>query len=310
MKSWVVAKAHEGKRLDLFLAEQITRQSRSVLQRWIRDGSVLVNSRPAVSHRKLRAGDVVSVEVVDPAPQFLKPEPLALNIVYEDEDLLVVDKPAGLTVHPGSGQKSGTLANALAHYLEGFSAGDWPDPRRPGIVHRLDKGTSGLLVVAKTVQIHRQLSQQFSRREVRKIYLGLVHGTLAGSGTFDLPVGRHPRRRTRMAARAGGRAALTSYKVEKTLDGFTLVRVRPHTGRTHQIRVHFAHAGHPVVGDPTYASRRLRKIESETLGEIGRLFLHATLLEFRHPRSGERLRLRSPLPDDLRQILDRLDDSH
>lgn len=303
---WTAGAAAAGQRVDRFLAETVPNHSRSFFQRLLRQGLVRVNAAVASAHRKLKRGDQVEVDWPETAPARLHPEEISLKIVYEDGDLLVIDKPAGLAVHPGAGRKAGTLANALAFHFQQISSEQWPDPERPGIVHRLDKPTSGLLVVAKTPEIHRRLSEQFSRRQVRKTYRALVHGIpKPQQGELSWPIGRDRRRRTRMSVQPAGRPALTAYEVEKQVGPFSLLRVDLHTGRTHQIRVHMAHAGHPVVGDSVYGTRSTRKQELALLGGDTRMFLHAARLEFRHPSTGKLLRFRSPLPADLHNMLDR-----
>lgn len=303
---WTAGAAATGQRVDRFLAETVPHQSRSFFQRLLRQGRVRVNTAVASPHRKLKRGDRVEVDWPEADSAGLHPEAIGLDIVYEDGDLLVIDKPAGLAVHPGAGRKTGTLANALAFHFQQVSSEPWPDPERPGIVHRLDKPTSGLLVVAKTPAIHRRLSEQFSRRQVRKTYRALVHGTPRPErGELTWPIGRNPRRRTRMSVQPAGRPALTAYEVEEQAGPFCLLRLDLHTGRTHQIRVHMARAGHPVVGDAVYGTRSTRKQELALLGDDIRMFLHAARLEFRHPSTGKLLRFRSPLPAELQAMLDR-----
>ncbi|MGI8782275.1 MAG: RluA family pseudouridine synthase [Acidobacteriota bacterium] len=307
---WTAGAAATGQRVDSFLAETVPNQSRSFFQRLLRQGRVRVNAAVTSAHRKLKRGDQVEVDWPSGAGSQLgafaglSPEEIDLNIVFEDGDLLVIDKPAGLAVHPGAGRKAGTLANALAFHFQQISSEQWPDPERPGIVHRLDKPTSGLLVVAKTPEIHRRLSEQFSRRQVRKTYRALVHGLpKPEQDELTWPIGRDRHRRTRMSVQPGGRPALTAYEVEEQVGPFSLLRVDLHTGRTHQIRVHMAHAGHPVVGDAVYGTRSTRKQELALLGEDIRMFLHAARLEFRHPSTAKLLRFRSPLPAELQAML-------
>lgn len=246
-----------------------------------------VTVKPAA---KVRAGQQVEITVPPSEPATVAPQEIPLDVVYEDQDLLVINKPAGLTVHPGAGRPSGTLVNALAARTpELLRLGGG---LRPGIVHRLDKDTSGLLVVAKTGPALRALQQQVASRTMRRSYLALVHGGPAhDEGTIEAPVGRHPRHRTRMAVVSGGRPATTRYRVVERFRACSLIEATLVTGRTHQIRVHFAHAGHPVVGDPVYGWRHPSL-------EIGRQALHAWRLEFRHPTSGEALVFQAPLPAD------------
>ncbi len=243
---------------------------------------------------KLEGGERVRVTVPPPEPARPEPEPIPLRIVYEDDDLLVVDKPAGLAVHPSPGHSSHTLVNAvLAHCPNLSGVGG---QRRPGIVHRLDKDTSGLIIVAKNDAAHLSLSRQLKERRVEKTYVALVEGRLAPEGTIDAPIARDPRHRKRMAVVEGGREARTRYRLLRPVDGCSLAEVRPETGRTHQIRVHFASIGHPLVGDTVYGRR---KEDSP----VRRQFLHAQRLAFHHPRTGERLELEAPLPEDLLHAL-------
>ena len=286
----------DGRRLDRFLVEQELGLSRARLQRLIREGNVTLNGGAAKASAVVKRGDRVAVRVPPPRPLTLTPERIPLAIVYEDEELVVVDKPAGLTVHPAPGHPSGTLVNTLlARYPDLPGIGGW---QRPGIVHRLDKDTSGLMVVAKTEAAHHSLSEQIQKRRVRKGYTALVKGVVADDeGVIDAPIGRDIRHRKRMAVVEGGRASQTRYAVKKRYHSATLVEVFPRTGRTHQIRVHFASLGHPLVGDGLYGGR------SDLLG---RQFLHAHLLGFEHPGSEEYVEFHSPLPGDLREALGRL----
>ena len=284
-------------RLDRFLADRSPELSRSRLQQLIAEGHVTVDGQPAKPSFRLRAGQWVSVTVPDQTRSDLEPQPIPLKVVHEDSDLLVVDKPAGLAVHPAPGHRDHTLANAvLAHCpdLEGIGGS-----LRPGIVHRLDKDTSGLLVVAKSERAHAQLARQFKQRRVTKSYLALVHGSIEPpEAVIEAPIGRHPRDRKRMAVVTTGRVAASQYRVVKRLKGFTLLEVRPKTGRTHQIRVHMASMGHPLAGDATYGRKRPR---------LDRHFLHAHLLGFEHPSTGEYVQFTSELPGDLRVFLETLE---
>ena len=268
---------------------------------------MLVNGRAAKASYKLRATDEIEAELTAlPTTSFL-PEDIPIDVVYEDTDLIVLNKPAGIVVHPGAGAKTGTLANALAFHFQNLSTAG--GVARPGIVHRLDKDTSGLLVAAKTEQAHGNLADQFREREVFKSYVALVHGQLERDrGEIDEPIARDPRHRTRMAIVRGGRAALSIYRARERFGRFTLVDIELKTGRTHQIRVHLAWIKHPVVGDETYGSGRDntvadRMIRSQ-IGKLGRQFLHAEKLGFTHPKSGERLNFTSPLASELQKLLD------
>lgn len=295
-----------GERLDAFLAERIEGWSRARLQRLIEDGDVLVNGRAVKSSHRLRPHDEVEVELT-PAPSTnFTPEDIPIAVVYEDSDLIVVDKPAGLVVHPAASFPGGTLANALAyHFRELSGAGG---EARPGIVHRLDKGTSGLMVVAKNETAHESLADQFRNREVFKSYIALVHGqTQKDLGEIDQPIARDPRHRTRMAVIRAGRPSLSIYRVRQRFTRFTLLDVELKTGRTHQIRVHLAWLKHPVVGDEVYGGGRDNTISEPRLraliGRLGRQFLHAERLGFRHPRTSEKQEFTSPLPTALADLL-------
>ena len=296
-----------GQRLDAFLAEHIEGWSRSRLQRLIDDGDVLVNGRSVKSSYKLRANDEIDADLTTlPASTFL-PEDIPIEIIHEDEDVIVVNKPAGLVVHPAGGLQTGTLANALAFHFQNLSRAG--GAARPGIVHRLDKDTSGLMVIAKTEVAHESLADQFRAREVFKSYVALVHGQVENdSAEIVQPIGRDPRQRTRMAVVRTGRSAFTIYRVRRRFDRFTLLDVELKTGRTHQIRVHLAWLKHPVVGDETYGSGRDKTVsDPRTRGQIARLgrhFLHAEKLGFRHPRTNQHLDFNAPLPAELKNLLD------
>jgi 23S rRNA pseudouridine1911/1915/1917 synthase len=271
----------------------------------IGSGQVTVNGELSRASYQVRSGDLVTCTVPDLEPAAPVPESIPLDIVYEDEFLLVVNKPAGMVVHPAPGHSSGTLVNAVLAYLPELSASGG---ERPGIVHRLDRDTSGLILVAKSPKTQRALQQQFKKRAVHKSYTALLDGHLQpGWGRIEAPIGRHPQHRQRMAVRQGGREAVTEYHVLEQFarqtgpagGAYTLVEAEPLTGRTHQIRVHFASVGHPVVGDRVYGRRR------PTL-PVARQFLHARQLGFRHPKSGQRLDLEVPLPSDLNSVLSML----
>jgi 23S rRNA pseudouridine1911/1915/1917 synthase len=293
-----------GIRLDVYLASQIEGWSRARLQRLIENEDVLVNGKPSKPSYKLREHDKVEVELIAPATDLFTPENIPIDIVYEDETLVVVNKPAGLVVHPAAGTPSGTLANALAYHFQQLPGSDV----RPGIVHRLDRDTSGLLVVAKTDAALGSLSDQFRDRTVYKSYVALVHGrVLSDSGKVDQPLARDPTNRTRMAVVRGGRNALTLYRVRRAYERFTLLDVELKTGRTHQIRVHLAWLKHPVVGDETYGGGRDNTIRDAQLRarirNLKRHFLHAEKLAFTHPKTGELVKFHSPLDADLADLL-------
>lgn len=302
-REFVVAVEESGGRLDVFLAARMADWSRSQIQRLIRAGLVKVGLRPARKAGEIvEAGDVIAVRA---ERQELRatPESLPLEIIYEDDDLVVVDKPAGMVVHVGAGVKSGTLVNALLHHIGSLSTAG--GELRPGIVHRLDRMTSGLIVVAKNDFAHRHLAAQFKSRTIHKTYTALVHGRVASEhGEIRRPVGRDPRRRVRM--KAGGirpRDAVTSFRVLRRFSHFTLLEARPQTGRTHQIRVHLSAAGHPVVGDTLYGAPGKLKIPGGEVKTLPRNFLHASGLEFQHPRTGQSVALKAPLPGDLEDFL-------
>jgi 23S rRNA pseudouridine1911/1915/1917 synthase len=307
--SFTIEADQAGIRLDVYLASQIEGWSRARLQRLIENEDVLVNSKPSKPSYKLREHDKIEVELIAPAGEFFAPENIPIEIVYEDETLAVVNKPAGMVVHPAAGTPSGTLANALAYYFQQLPG----TGVRPGIVHRLDRDTSGLLVVAKTDAALENLSDQFRDRTVYKSYVALVHGrVLASSGKIDQPLARDPANRTRMAVVRGGRNALTLYRVRHAYERFTLLDVELKTGRTHQIRVHLAWLKHPVVGDETYGGGRDNTIQNPQLRarirNLGRHFLHAERLAFTHPVTNELLKFESPPPDQLKALLEVLED--
>jgi 23S rRNA pseudouridine1911/1915/1917 synthase len=327
VRSFTAEPAANGVRLDAYLAKAIPDISRARVVLLIENGQVTVDAKPGKASHKLKGGELIEIEG-DPRPQPLNatPEDIPLSIVYEDADLAVIDKPAGMMVHAGSGapeHNRGTLVNALLFHL-----GKDLSPQlstlggelRPGIVHRLDKQTSGLIVVAKNDLTHRKLGEMFSERRLRKSYLALVHGwPMQDSGTISLPISRDVVRRTRMTTRrAGGRTAVSHWKVLERIEGpygkFTLLSVRIETGRTHQIRVHMQSLGHAVVGDTLYGAPRMLipaspkgapRVEAESLS-LERNFLHAAELEFEHPRSGKKLDVRAPLPQELQDFLQQL----
>jgi 23S rRNA pseudouridine1911/1915/1917 synthase len=311
----------DGQRLDLFLVKQLSEVSRSRVQLLLQQGSVLIDGKLPKASRKLRSGENISI-LGDPQPPPLRAmaEAIPLEIVYEDGDLAVVNKPAGMMVHAGSGatddaRNRGTLVNALLHHLQELSSTS--GALRPGIVHRLDKQTSGLIVVAKNDATHARLSSMFARRQVRKLYIALVQGELPQErGTVNASISRDSIRRTRMTTRReGGRTAVSHWQVLRRIHGpygsFTLVSVRIETGRTHQIRVHLASLGHPVVGDTLYGAPSAIAPLAAAASRLPRLaltrnFLHAAELEFAHPGSGEPLSLVSNLPADLKQFMAQL----
>lgn len=284
-------------RLDLFLARELPDFSRSRLQQLIRDKFVRLNGQPARPRDAVRAGDVI--EVREPPPEKIdnQPEEIPLDILFEDDDLIVINKPPGLVVHPGAGHRGGTLVNALLHHCPALSGIGGKE--RPGIVHRLDKETSGCMVIAKNDAAHRGLAEQFEARNVEKVYFALVAGKLKKSaGVIDEKIGRHPVHRQRMTvARAGsrGREAKTEYRVVKTGTAATLIECRLHSGRTHQIRVHLHHLGHPVLGDKVYGAKHAK--------DCPRQMLHAWKLGFSHPRTNEWQSFEAALPDDFQEAM-------
>ena len=295
-----------GTRLDRWLSARLPELSRARLQVLIAAGRVRVGGRAVKASHRLRGGERVEVEVPPPAPEELVPEPAALAIVHEDAHVLVVDKPAGMVVHPGAGHARGTLAGALLAHAPGIAGVG--GPRRPGIVHRLDKDTSGLLVLAKTREAYEALVAQLASRTVTRRYLVVVHGRVArDAGVVDRPIGRHPHDRVRMAVRPAGRGrrAVTRFRVLERFARFTHLEVSLETGRTHQIRVHLASLGHPVAGDAVYGGRRRPPVPVPLEG----LALHAAALAFVHPATGERLEFRAPLPARMERLLSHLRDS-
>ena len=305
-----VLPADAGERLDVFLAAHIEGWSRARLHRLIEAADVLVNGSVSKPSHKLRANDHIEIELTPTPSTSFAPEDIPVEVVYEDDDLIVVNKRAGMVVHPAAGVDSGTLANALAFHFQQLSTTG--GAVRPGIVHRLDKGTSGLLVVAKTESAHEHLAEQFRDREVFKSYVALVHGQVEKEvGEIDQPIARDPRNRTRMAVVRGGRPSLSIYKVRQRLERFTLLDVQLKTGRTHQIRVHLAWLKHPVVGDEVYGAGRdktvINPVIRSRIAKLGRQFLHAEQLGFRHPRTAEQLRFTAPLSTELESLLDQLE---
>jgi len=286
-----------GRRLDAYLHARLPEYSRSRIQQWIESGSVRVDGAAQKRSYQLRGGEQIQVEPAEPAPLRATPEDLPLEILYEDAEVIAVDKPAGMVVHAGAGVHDGTLVNALLHRFQNLSGVG--GALRPGIVHRLDRFTSGVILVARTDAAHRDLAAQFESRSVEKIYLALVHGEMkTDRGRIESPIARDPARRVRMTSRlARGRSALTEYRVLQRFEKFTLLEVRIGTGRTHQIRVHLASLHHPVAGDKLYGAPS---------SPLGRNFLHAHRITFTSPASGNRVTVASPLPDELQRYLDAL----
>lgn len=293
-----------GRRFDAVLAELFPDFSRSRLASWIKSGDARLDGREVRPRDPVRGGETVTLNAELEVQTHSEPEDIALDVLYEDEHVIVVNKPPGLVVHPGAGNPAGTLVNALLH--RDPSLNTLP---RAGIVHRLDKDTSGVMVVARTLQAHTALIEQLSSREVHRQYLAVVVGSLVSGGTANAPIDRHPRDRIRMAVRDDGRDAVTHFRLRERFRAHTLLECRLETGRTHQIRVHMAHLKHPIVGDPLYGGPlKLPKGATEELiaGLRGfkRQALHAETLEFIHPVSGEPVRCSAPVPADLRQLID------
>ena len=328
MSDFVVTAEFEGQRLDRFLVAVLPGLSRSQIQKLIIDGQVTVTpavstgpttrhseeaersraarARAAKSNLLVADGDTVSVNQPDVAPTEDAPEALPLPILYQDPDVVVIDKPAGMVVHPGAGHASGTLVNALLHHVSDLSG--IGGERRPGIVHRLDRGTSGVMVVAKNDAAHQELARQFEDREVEKEYIALVWGVVQAGRRIDAAIGRDPENRQKMSARAKhARHAVTRITRARPLPGLTLCQVAIHTGRTHQIRVHLSAIGHPIVGDATYGGVHRRVAgDIRAVQRLERPFLHAARLVFTHPRDGRRMEFTTPLPDDLMDVLNDL----
>ncbi|MDO8465781.1 MAG: 23S rRNA pseudouridine(1911/1915/1917) synthase RluD [Gallionella sp.] len=306
-QAFVVPDDCAGMRFDQVLAKLLPEYSRSRLQEWIAAGQASLGGAAATAKQKVWGGETIAVlPQVHPSEQLHRAEDIALDIVYEDEVLLVINKPAGLVVHPGSGNWEGTLLNALLHHapqLEGVP--------RAGIVHRLDKDTSGLLVVAKTLTSQTALVRQLQARSVKREYLALVWGELRHGGKVDAPIGRHPTQRVKMAVVEGGKPAVTHYQIENKFPSCTLLRCRLETGRTHQIRVHLAHIGHPLVGDRVYLKGTQKCVPQlrDLLHGFPRQALHAARLALEHPDSGETMEWHAPLPQDMQLLLTQIRDA-
>ena len=306
----VVTAAQKGLRLDRALGELFPGHSRNFLANLISQGHVRVDAKPANKpSQRVETGQRLAIAVPDVAPSELPSQDLPLTLLHEDADIVVIDKPAGLVVHPAAGHPDQTLVNALLFHVRDLSG--IGGEIRPGIVHRLDKDTSGVMIIAKNDDAHRKLKAAWSSDAVRKEYLALVYGMPAvAKGLIDAPIGRDPRDRKRMAVVSSGRNAITEYEVKERLRHASLLRCRLHTGRTHQIRVHLKYLGHPIVGDPVYSGPQWRGIPDKRLQKVisslQRQMLHAAEIAFVHPRSGERMRFEAPLPEDFRVVLEAL----
>jgi 23S rRNA pseudouridine1911/1915/1917 synthase len=304
-----VTKKDQGRRLDQFLSETNLNLSRSQAKHWIEKHHIFLNQKPTKPSAHVKTGDMVSGFLPEPKPLSLKPESIPLTILYEDSSIIVIDKPPGMVVHPAYGNPSGTLVNALLYHCKDL--GGINGVLRPGIVHRLDKDTSGVMVVAKDDEAYHHLIKQFKNRTVKKVYSAIVYGRFTqNEGLIDSAIGRHPSERKRMSTRTKkGKAAITRWKRIEEFDSCTLLEIFPQTGRTHQIRVHLSSIGHPLLGDPLYGRKgRPGTIHDPVLKEcvkrMNRQVLHAQRLEFTHPRTGERVQFVSPIPQDIKEVLE------
>ena len=306
--TFVVGNADAGTRLDTYLSQRVFELTRSQIKKLVQEGLILLNHLPSKPATKLRKGDRITGPIPPPRKLDVIPQDIPLDILFEDSWIIVINKPAGMVVHPGAGIDSGTLVNALLYHCTDLSQIN--GVIRPGIVHRLDKNTSGVMVAAKNAAAHHRLSTQFKARQIEKRYVALVHGEMgATEGTIEAPLGRHPKERKRISIHTRKpRSAITHWRVIERFRGFSLLEVMPRTGRTHQIRAHLSSRGHPIVGDPQY--RRARWIEGirdpqtrERVGALKRQALHSGCLGFIHPRSGEFMEFNAPLPDDMAVLL-------
>ena len=307
----VVPPGKKAERLDVFLTNHVENATRNKVQRAINDGAVLVNGKPVRPSHQVAPGEIIHVTLPRPPPQIAQPEPIPLDILYEDDQLLVVNKPAGMVTHPAYGNYTGTLVNALLHHCRSLSTVN--DEARPGIVHRLDKDTSGLMVIAKTDDVHAKLSRQFAQRTIRREYWAIAWGVFGERhGSIDAPLGRSRSDRKKIAVTTAGKQATTQYEVLTQFEYLSLVRLKLLTGRTHQIRVHLAHIHHPVFGDPTYNGRRIvagpgtqrqKEEVQQMLKVIQRQALHAKTIGFTHPVTQKEMLFDSALPEDMNSVL-------
>ena len=301
MKEYIVSQEEKGKRLDTYIPSVDTDITRTSAQRLIEDGNILVNGKNAKVSYKIQENDKISVEIPEPKQIELKAQDIPIEIVYEDSDIIVVNKPKGMVVHPANGNPDGTLVNAIMAICKDSLSGIGGEIR-PGIVHRIDKDTSGLLIVAKNDNAHVKMSEQIKNHEVKKTYIALVRGVFKeNEATIDMPIGRSTSDRKKMAINKNGKNAITHIKVLKRFDKYTLLKVNIETGRTHQIRVHLSHIGYPIVGDYTYSNG---KNEFDVIGQC----LHAQKLEFKHPITQKDMCLEAELPQYFKDILDKLKD--
>lgn len=300
MKKFIVEEQDVNKRLDVYLSEKNEKLSRSAIQRLIEEEKILINNKKAKASYKVQQGDEITLEEVLPKEIELKAQDIPLEVIYEDNDIIVINKPKGLVVHPANGNPDGTLVNAIMAICKDSLSGIGGEIR-PGIVHRLDKDTSGILIVAKNDEAHINLSEQIKNREVKKVYIALVRGVVKeNEGTIDMPIARSKNDRKKMAVDKNGKNAVTHFKVLKRYDGYTLLEVRIETGRTHQIRVHLSEIGYPVVGDVVYSNGKNR---FDVIGQC----LHAKSLDFKHPITGKEMHLEAELPEYFKNIIDELD---
>ncbi len=310
VRAQIVIKRIRAKgRIDKYLQGRFSRFSRSAIQKLIKEGTITVNGKIVKPSYEILPGDVIDLLLPPQRDKEITPENIPLDIIYEDKYLIIVNKPANMVVHPARGYQSGTMVNALAYYCRNLSAGD--DPVRPGVVHRLDKDTTGVIIFAKDDEAHWRLALQFERRRIHKEYLAVVEGIInLDSDKIDAPIGAHPQIRSKYSVREViGKKAVTIYHVLERLKNFTFVKLHPETGRTHQLRVHLSYIKHPIVGDTMYGARKITK--GELFGNdnddsliINRFALHAHRIEFRHPITGKPMKIEAPLPEDFRNLLD------
>lgn len=309
--TFTVTSSDANIRLDIFLSQKLPDITRSRIKNLIEDGRVCLNGKPVKAGAKIKTGDRIDIVIPEPQPIKAEPEKIPLDVLYEDSHIIVINKPHGLTVHPGAGRRAGTLVNALLYHCKDLSG--IGGALRPGIVHRIDKDTSGVLVVAKTDKSHQFLAKQFKEHSIKRKYLTLVWGMVKNDeGTIDLPIGRHLSERKKMSVRTTrGRRAVTHYKVNKRFDNFTLIEATLETGRTHQIRVHLSSIHHPVVGDPVYGKKNMPAGLSPKLTALLKNFqrqaLHAQTLGIVHPETQKYMEFTSPLPDDMKNIINALE---
>ena len=299
-EKYVITENEKDLRLDIYIASLNLDISRSMAQKKIKNKGVLVNGKEEKESYKLKVGDTVEIILTEPKETKLKPEDIPLDIVYEDEDIIVVNKAKGMVVHPGNGNPEGTLVNAILNHCKGTLSGIGGEIR-PGIVHRIDKDTSGLLVIAKNDKAHINISEQIKNRQVKKIYTALIRGNLPEDrATINMPIGRSIQDRKKMAVRKDGKEAVTHIEVQKRYQNYTLIKVKIDTGRTHQIRVHMAQIGYPIIGDEVYSNGK------NEFGVKGQM-LHSTILEFKHPTTNKVMHFEAELPQYFKDVLDRLD---